>query len=89
MKPPTRSLLRAPRRLEARSSGDNARSTAGDAKFLNSKDGGNAIPVLEMPTPEQGLQKRALLQEIAEQEGYVRLATDAGTKRHFTALPCG
>jgi hypothetical protein len=44
MKPPTRSLLLAPRRPKARSSGDNPRSAASDDKFLNSKDGGNAGP---------------------------------------------
>jgi hypothetical protein len=44
MKPPTRSLLRALRRPKVRSSGDTARSIAGDAKFLNRKDGGNADP---------------------------------------------
>lgn len=45
--------------------------------------GGNANPVLEMPTPEQAEQQKQLQREVSEQETNVRQAGDASSKAYF------
>src|SRR5262249_44919185 len=45
--------------------------------------GGNADPVLEMPTPQQAEQQKALQKEVQEEEHNVRLAGDASSRTHF------